>query len=427
MDTLYKFIINENMWYRLDNAAKIYPAINGVGGGSVFRIAVRLKEDIDPQILKEALVSLLPRFPTMAVRIHRGLFWYYFEENPNEPLVFPETAPPCRPINIQETNGYLFRVSYFGKRIALEVFHALTDGAGALMFLKSLAFQYLVLSGANLASDGSILDNNTLPSVEEMEDSFMKYYNRRIKCRWTEDKAYQLYGTKMPREYVKVVHGIMKTSQLLKLAKESGATITAYIAALIIYSIYSTQLTKRDRSLPVKVSIPINLRNYFPSRTLRNFSSYVNVRMDFPDEEYTFEQVLETVVKTMKAEIRPDKLIEKISANVKAEKNIFMRLVPLVFKNIVLRTAFNAYGEKLFTCALSNLGEVKTPKSMERYIDRFEFLLGPPVVNKMNCSICSWKDEILITFTKTMHESELERFFFRFLADRGMDITIETN
>lgn len=427
LDTLYKFMINEDNWYRLDNAAKIYPAISGPGGGSVFRIAVQLKEDIDPQLLKDALVSILPRFPTFAVKMRRGLFWYYFEENPMEPPVCLEKAPPCRAIDTAETNGFLFRISYFKKRIALEVFHALTDGSGALAFLKSLAYQYLLLSGVKVMSDGSILENSTLPSVDETEDSFKKYYNRRIKCRWIEAKAYQLQGTRMPREYVKIVHGIIKLNDFLCLVKESKATVTEYVTAIIIYSIYSTQLKKRECSAPVKVSVPINLRNFFPSQALRNFSSYVNVGMPFSNDEYTFEQVLDTVTRTMKLEVQPEKLIEKISANVKAEKNIFMRIVPLIIKNIVLKTAFNAYGESLFTCTLSNLGVVKIPESMEKNIDRFEFLLGPPVLNMENCSISSYKDEMIITFTKRMHETDLERFFFRFLTEKGLDITIETN
>ena len=421
------YIISDNRWYKLDNAAKIYPAISGASGGSVFRIAVQLKKDINPQLLKNALISMLSRFPTLAVRMHRGLFWYYFEENTMEPQVSLEKSPPCRSIDTEETNGFLFRVSYFKKRIALEVFHALTDGSGALAFLKSLTFQYLLLSGERVKSDGTILNNDTLPSVDEIEDSFKKYYNRRIKCRWIEAKAYQMQGTRMPREYVGIVHGVMKLNNFLSLVKENKATVTEYVTALIIYSVYSTQLKKRECSSPVKVSVPINLRSFFPSRTLRNFSSYVNVGMVFSNDEHSFEQVLGYVTSTMKLEIQPEKLIEKISANVKAEKNIFMRIVPLIIKNIVLKTAFNAYGENLFTSTLSNLGAVKVPESMEDHIERFEFLLGPPIINMLNCTISSFKDEMIITFTKAMHETELERFFFRFLAEKGLGITIETN
>lgn len=418
--------INENRWYKLDNAAKIYPAISS-GGGNVFRVAVQLKYSINPEMLKQALATILPRFPTFAVRMHKGLFWYYFEENPKEPLIFLEEAPPCHIIRPDHTNGYLFRVSYYNKRIAVEVFHALTDGVGALTFLKALTFQYLALSGFKLTTDATVPQLGMLPSAEETEDSFKKYYNSRIRSKWKEDKAYQIMGTRLPGGHVHIVHGIVSINDFSRIARERNATITEYVAALVIYSIYSLQLRKREHPQPVKVSIPVNLRNIFPSKTLRNFSSYANVGMRFSDQEYSFEQVLDTVVSIMKQEIQPDRLKEKISANVKAEQNIFMRLVPLYIKNIVLRTAFNAFGESLFTCALSNLGIVKVPPSMGEHVERFEFLLGRPVLNMMNCTLCSYGNEMMITFTKSMHETDIERFFFGFLVEKGLEITIETN
>lgn len=419
--------MNDNNWYKLDNAAKIYPAISGPSRGSVFRVAVQLKCEVNPLILQEALAITLPRFPTLAVKMKKGLFWYYFETNPDIPEVTAEKAPPCRAIETDETNGFLFRVSYYKKRISLEMFHALTDGTGAFTFLKSLTFQYLTLSGFGLFSDGSILDYEVHPSVGEIEDSFEKYYDPRIKSKWNEEKAYHVCGTRMAPESIGIVHGIIPLKSFISLVKENNVTVTEYITALIIYSIYCTQLIGWVSHAPVKISVPVNLRNFFPSQTLRNFSSYVNIGLSFTDKEYTFEQILNIISDKMKNEVQPEKLIEKISANVKAEKNIFMRLAPLVLKNVVLKTAFNAFGENLFTCTLSNLGVISIPDTMEEYIDRFEVILGPPVVNMINCTVCSFMNDMIVTFTKVMYETDIERFFFRFLSEKGLKITIETN
>lgn len=414
------------MWHRLDNAAKIYPAISS-SGGSIFRVAVQLKAEVNPQILQDAVNITLPRFPTFAVKMKRGLFWYYFEPNHNKPIVTVEGVPPCRAIEIEETNGFLFRVSYYKKRISLEMFHALTDGTGALTFLKSLVFQYLSLSGYGVFSDGNVLDHETQPSAGEIEDSFNKYYNPRMKCNRSEEKAYHICGTRTSPESIGIVHGIAPLESFIRLVKKNKASVTEYIAALIIYSIYSTQLKNRKCAMPVKVSVPVNLRKIFPSQTLRNFFSHVNVGLAFTDGDYSFEGILDVVRGRMREEIQPAKLIEKISANVKAEKNIFMRLVPLPIKNVVLKLALNAYGESLFTCSLSNLGPIPMPEAMAEHLKRFEFVLGPPAMNLLNCSVCSFKDDIIMTFTKAMYETDIERFFFRFLAEKGLDVTIETN
>jgi len=418
---------NDINWYKLDNAAKIYPAISGIGSGSVFRVAAQLNTDVDPQVLQEALSTVILRFPTFGVRMKRGLFWYFFESNPETPEVTVEKAPPCRDINPDENKGFLFRVSYYKKRISLEIFHALTDGTGALIFLKTLISQYLTLSGHGLFSDAGFLDCDDHPSVGEMEDSFRKYYDPKVKSKWVEEKAFHISGTKMPHEHLGIVHGIIPLKDLLAVVKEKNATVTEYTAALLIYSIYRTQLNGRKSNAPVKISIPINLRNWFPSRTLRNFSSYVNAGVAFTEQEYTFDHILDIIKNIMRSEVQPGRLVEKISANVNAEKNIFMRLAPLALKNVVLRTAYNAYGENLFTSSYSNLGLIKLPEEMGKYVERFEFLLGRPVSNLITCSACSYKEDMIMTFTKAMYETDIEKFFFRFLSEKGLDITIETN
>lgn len=418
---------SDNRWYKLDNAAKIYPAISSNSRSSVFRVAVHLKQEVDKDILNAALRITLPRFPAFAVKIKKGLFWYYFDPNENIPEADVEKVPVCRAINSDETNGFLFRVSYYKTRISLEIFHSITDGIGAVTFLKTLVYQYLTLSGYNIASDDSILHAKEHPSVSEYEDSFDNYYDSSIKSSWSELNAYKITGARKALGSISIIQGILKTDELLKLVKSSGATVTEYIAALMIFSIYSMRLIGRGSKLPVKISIPVNLRKVFPSRTLRNFSSYVNIGMPFSREPYSFEQILEKVCIQMKDEMDPDKFIAKISANVNAEKNIFMRISPLILKNVVLKTAYNMYGDNLITSSLSNLGVISVPEDMKEHIDRFEFVLGPPVENMLNCAVCSFGQELVISFTRIMEETEIDKFFFRFLAAKGIDIIIETN
>ena len=89
-------------------------------------------EFFDKDILQKSVSQVVKSEDTFRVRLKKGLFWYYFETNRKPtPKVLPENTYPCMYINPQTNNEYLFRVTYYGKRINLEVFHVLTDGNGA--------------------------------------------------------------------------------------------------------------------------------------------------------------------------------------------------------------------------------------------------------------------------------------------------------
>lgn len=418
---------NENRWYRLDNAAKIYPAVTNTKRASVYRVSVELREKVNPEILQTALNRTLPRFPTFGVRMQKGLFWYYFEQNLNKAAITRERAPICRAVDLRETNGYLFRVNYYNARISLEVYHVLSDGTGAVSFLKTLVFNYLSLLGKPVVADDDILEGQTCPALGEIEDSFQKYYDQKAISSRSESKAYQLKGTRIAPQYVRLTQGILRPGEFKRLAAGSASTVTEYTAALIISAIYETQLKGRGSRQPVKISIPVNLRKHLESSTLRNFSSYVNVGMTFNSEEYTFERILDSVREQLRNDVSKEKLIEKIGANVSAERSPFIRFAPLFLKNIALRTAYSLYGEKLVTTTLSNIGVVGVPESMKSDIKRFDFILGAPVLNAFSCAMCTFEDSMTISFTRVMEETDIERFFFRFLAKKGLDVVVESN
>jgi hypothetical protein len=427
MPTREKALRNENRWYRLDNAAKIYPAVTNSKRASVYRISAELYAKVDPELLQAALTQTLQRFPTFDVRMQKGLFWYYFEHNPRKAAVTWEKAPICRPIDLRETHGYLFRVSYYHTRISLEVYHVLSDGTGTVAFLKALVFNYLALLGKHVIADDSILDGTMCPTLGEVEDSFLKYYDQNATSSRAESKAYQIRGTRISPQFARLTQGIIPPADMKALASSSGATVTEYITALIIDAIWETQYKGRGSRLPIKVTVPVNLRNHLESTTLRNFSSYVNIGMSFGGGDYTIEEILGAVRDQMRSDVKKEKLLEKIGANVSAERSPFLRLTPLFLKNIAMKTAFRLYGERLVTTTLSNIGVISLPDSMRSDVRRFDFILGAPVLNAISCAVCTFEGSMTVSFTRVIEETDIERFFFRFLAGKGLKIVIESN
>jgi NRPS condensation-like uncharacterized protein len=358
----------------------------------------------------------LPAYPSMAVRMRKGLFWNYFDNNDNEPRVSEENDFPCSRIDPASNNGYLFRVVYFNKRISVECFHSLTDGRGAIEFLKSLLFEYFKLSGYEVASDGLIKEKDDLPRKFETEDSFLKYYDPKITEKKKESSASKIEGHYFNKG-MNIVHGVMSARELNASAKIYDCTITEFLVSLYIFSIYSENMRYGLVKDKVKISVPIDLRKIFPSITLRNFSSYVNIGVSVK-EDLTMTDIAASVKDQLRDGVKKENIYPKINSNVKAEKNILLRICPLVIKNLILKQVFKMQGDRLMTTNFSNMGRIELPGSMIRYVDRFYTLIHSSKPIAMNSTACTFDDKLVITFSRAIFDPNIIRCFFCFLSDR---------
>lgn len=134
-------------WYKLDNTARIYPAIRNKKWSSNFRMSVVMKQPVQPELLQQAMEITLKRIPSFSVNMKAGLFWYFFEHDPAKPKIQKDVSDPCTRMFGGANGNFLFRVRWHTNIIALEVFHSITDGNGAITFLKTMTAEYLKLLG----------------------------------------------------------------------------------------------------------------------------------------------------------------------------------------------------------------------------------------------------------------------------------------
>lgn len=411
-------------WYGLDNAAKIYPAVRSTEISGMFRLTAVMRRQVDADYLQIALEKTLERYPTFTMCIKKGLFWYYLEKNFRAPRVYREDSYPCSKLDTQFSDGYLFRVTYYKRTVNLECFHSLADGTGACAFLKTLVRTYLALAGTGVAPDGSA------PSARESEDSFLRYYEKKTAA---SDRGVSAFHLKMPllEPYaVAVTHGSMPTEALIELARSHGVTVTAYLSALILYAIYGSPYIGNYSDLskkPLKVAVPVNLRRWFPSETLRNFAMFVNLPVVTDGGRTTFEEFLAQISEGMKREINYDTLLARFSFNVRAERNWGFKFVPLFIKNFALRASYDMLGEKLYTTMLSNLGEIEVEEDIRPYIERFTFLISPSPKVPVVSTACSFDGTFTLSFNRRAEGSEIEQFVFSYLTAAGVPVTVYTN
>lgn len=422
-----KRVFHQPDWFRLDNAGILFPGQNTSKWSNIFRVTFELKEEIDPETLKQALINIMPRFPAFNVRMRKGLFWYYLEKNPRTPTVRPDIQNPCYRVKFKESDRYLFRVYYHGKTVSVDLFHAISDGYGNTHFTATLVAEYLRLKGHNIPAGGFVKDITEKAPPEELSDDFPKFAKSKAPSNITDKHVYHAKGTKLPNHMVNMTSGIMSFKEVHKLAKSKGVTVTEFFAALLMDIHCRKQLKESRRLKEVSVQIPINLRNIYPSKTMRNFSICLMVKVDPRYGEYTFDELLQQVALQLRLQRDEKKINAQISTHVRIEKNPFLRFLPLPVKNLALSVATITSAEQTTSAYLSNLGPVVLPEELNEFVDKVILIPGPGMRTAARCGISSYNDNLVFSFANCFKENDIEREFFTTLVKMGVHVKIQSN
>lgn len=419
----------ETKWTKLDNASKLFPSTYSESDPKVFRFACELNEGVDPETLQAAVDITVESFPLYKSVMRRGIFWFYLESSRIKPEVREESLPVCAPIYEGHKRNLLFRVFYYKRRVNLEVFHALSDGTGALWFMQLLVYHYLRLRYPDeYANVRPPLKRASLS--ERMDDSFEKHYSGKSpavrkakpKGHGPKNSVYRVRGTRLPENRTVLIEGAMSAEDVLAQSHRYGATLTTFMAALLVCAI-CREMPARSRKHPVVLSVPINLRQYFESATARNFFSTMNISWVPGQEPPALEDVIEVLSQGFRNALTEEQLTEKLERFVRLAQHPLIRIIPLPLKNFFLRIGARSAGRQ-FTSAISNVGRVEMPDEFSGVIRHFCACVGG---NCPKITMCSYQDRLLVAFTSPFRETDVQRTFFRQLSEMGIEVEISSN
>lgn len=417
-------------WMALDNAAKIFPAARSRTWSNMFRVSATLKEEIDREALRVALDVTLRRFPSIAVSIKEGLFWYYLEEISSPPEILDEKPYPLARMTTKDLRKCAFRVLVYKNRLAVEFFHSLTDGNGGLIFVKTLTAEYLYQKyGVKVPAENGIFDRLEEPSEAELEDSFIKYAGEYTVSRKDSD-SFRIHGRREPDGFRTNTTFIVDPDYVRSEAKARGVTVNTYLTAVLIEASRRIQ-DKREpnpaRHKAIKVYVPVNLRKFFPSQTMRNFILGVVVGIHPKLGDYSFDDICQILAGQMKQQMTKKNLAAMIKTNVQSELNPLVRVVPLFLKNIIMKAIFNAVGERKSLFSFSNLGLVSAPPEFSDRVVRMDFVLGSQSNAPYNVSALTYNGKMYLNITRNCKEPALEGEIYRVLRERGVPHSVESN
>lgn len=407
-------------WRTLENTAKIFPATSGKKDERVFRLSCQLTEEVEPDKLQKAVDKCAEDFSLFLCVMRYGVFWNYLEESELRPVVREEYRPPCSQIYVRDQKNLLFEVTYYRKRINFETYHALTDGTGALQFMRSLLYYYLIEAHPQDVK-GPVSQVQADATDEEMaEDSFSKYYSAaEQEGDIPKYKSHQLRYHRLEHGRMRLVEGIIPTKELLQTARSLNTTITVYLTSVFLCAI-ARDMSPRQKKRPVALMIPVNLRSFFPSDSVRNFFGWIDIGYNFSTQSDKLEDVIAFTTDFFKRELTPERMAARMNSLMRMEKNPFMRILPLPVKLWGMQ-AGAALSTTSDTAIFSNIGRIHMPDECRPYIDWFDFYTSTP---KMEICMCSWEDKLTINFTSGYANTRIERNFFRMLTEQGISVEI---
>lgn len=426
-------------WRRLDNTGKLFAAVSGEDLSNVFRLTVVLKEEVQQELLNRALLLTLEEYENFRVKLRKGFFWYYFESNNRKPLAEREEGVPCRFIDPHGSSRFPFRVSFYGTRIHFEVFHGLTDGLGALDFVKALTENYLDLiseeketakaEAAEGKGNGAVQEKKPAPEKEPGKaaaDGYLKNYKKRPARHYSTKKALSIRGACLPLNMQAVIHGTVPLSQLKAICRRYQVSITKYLAAALLWSLLRIYTDGKKLKYPAAINLPVNLRAFFETETIANFFAITNLFWPAGRLPESFEEVLKLVSVQMDDQIVKERLEALISYNVSNEKKWYVRIIPLFIKQRALDLIYRR-STRAYTMTLSNLGLIRLGPEYTGMVEEFRVLIGVSRRQRIKCGVIAYGENVSITFTSVMADSRLPDYFFGFLEKQGMTVRGESN
>ncbi len=417
-------------WLKPDNTANFCTMVTTKKFAHIFRLSVELDEEVDPVILDEALQVVLKRIPSFALKLRYGLFWNYLEMADGKPEVEEDVRNPMVRRSWKLNKHFLFRVRYFGKRISLEVFHALSDGTGGMVFMMTLVAEYLRRKyGYEIEDSRWILHPDEEPKPEEYEDAYSRVA-RKQKFKRKSPKAYQAKGTPEAEGYLNIITGHVPVDAVKAKAKEYDCTVTAFLTAVLMDAYQDIQEREKKRAIrqmPIVINIPVDLRKFYPSKTVSNFFANMNIGLDRALGHYSFGEIVEQVKHGMALNITEKKLNNLIAGNIASYRLKVYKVIPMFIKKPFVILGNYMGGEIKSSCTMSNLGNMVLPPKMSEYVKGIRAVAGKNFGRVTSCMGVSYKETMAISFTRKIKEAEIERLFYTKLVEMGIPVEIESN
>jgi len=410
--------------FAIDNSSILYLALIRKNHTNVYRFFLTMSEEVQPDLLQEAVNRAYHRFPSIFAGFRPGFFHYTQVQADAPPRVQPD--PGCLiTMTREEIARCAYRVYYRENLIIIEGFHAVTDGYGAAASFCTLAAEYLQLRyGLQITRGYPVMDVTQEPSPAELEDSYLIHANAKP-LHMPSRYSYQLPGKEASHDTIHEAPMVFPVTDVLAAARRYGVSITAILSAVMASSVMDVQQLHPGRKMrPVRIMVPIDLRRIFPSSSLRNFILYALPTMEPEEQKLSITGLAHKFAAQIKAHLEKDNLAGIMSYNVKTQNNLLFQILPAGMKCGLMRLAYRFFGESNSSITFTNLGNIVLPPEMVPYVKGISITMTPRARSPYNCGMLSYNGAFFLNICRFPKESDLENIFAKkmqsVLYDEGM-------
>src|SRR5574344_439010 len=412
--------MNDN-YLVIDPGGESYFYGSHLSSGCVPRFNVTMTFKINGDILHQTMQEILKRFPQMAVGIERLKNKYALKAISSEFPVYHDDGNTVRTIGGKETNGYLFLVSYFGKRITFDFLHVLGDGTGFIIFIKSVIFRYLQLSNFPVKNDGTILTVDQPYSFGEGENAISKIMNIKGSIpSWYESpaEAFQVPDISTENDPSDTIVEIrIPFNKLYGVTKKYQSSPVTFIEPLFSQAIYEKYKSEIGDN-PIVASIPVNLRPFFPSETTRYFIAVAALAHGKIFLQEDFPTMLLTQKKMLKEQTKP----EFLACMAQRQATGMSRLTNLpntIEEKIAIMDKSIISSLRSYTYIITNMGHIAMPESIGQYIREF-FPVLPAAITPFTIAATTWKNEFILSISQRSEDTSICTRFVELLNKFNM-------
>ena len=226
-------------------------------------------------------------------------------------------------------------------------------------------------------------------------------------------------GTRTPDNRTRAVELTMPAQGVLALARAEGVALTMYLIAVFFESVRRSS-GGLGAARTLSASVPVNLRQFFPSTSARNFFATVRVDHTYGDGTDDLGSISRQLDGQFRPKATPEALERKLRRFIRFERMPLLRILPRPLKDLILKLV-NWGNNRGLTVAVSNLGRVSLPEPAASHVGRMLFHVS--AVRPQFCAI-SHAGQLTITFTSPFTETGHVREFARLLTERGIDVTV---